>query len=77
MALLTYSLYNDIYMYGYLVNVQTNCFYLQNWETSLLRTPCFLPWVHEKFTVEFTMSNVDGCTIYMPIGCLNSPEELV
>ena len=22
-----------------------------------------LPWVHEKFTFKFTMSNVDGCTI--------------
>ena len=33
-----------------------------------------LPWVHEKFTVKFTMSNVDGHTIYMHIGCLNCPE---
>ena len=23
-----------------------------------------LPWVHEKFTVKFTMLNVDGHTIY-------------
>ena len=34
-----------------------------------------LPWVHEKFTVKFTMSNVDGYTIYMHIGCLNCPEQ--
>ena len=34
-----------------------------------------LPWVHEKFTVKFTMSNVDGCVIYMHIGCLNCPER--
>ena len=34
-----------------------------------------LPWVHEKFTVKFTMLNVDGyTTIYMHIGCLNCPE---
>jgi len=33
-----------------------------------------LPWVHEKFTVTFTMSNVDGCAIYMHIGHLNCPE---
>ena len=33
-----------------------------------------LPLVHEKFTVKFTMSNVDGYTIYMHIGCLNCPE---
>ena len=33
-----------------------------------------LPWVHEKFTVKFNMSNVDGQTIYMHIGCLNCPE---
>ena len=26
-----------------------------------------LPWVHEKFTVKFTMSNVDGHTIHMHI----------
>ena len=35
-----------------------------------------LPWVHEKFTVKFTMSNVDGCTIYMHIGCPNYSEKL-
>ena len=23
-----------------------------------------LPWVHEKFTVKFTMSKVGGCVIY-------------
>ena len=34
-----------------------------------------LPWVHEKFTVKFTMSNVDGYTIYIHIGCLNCPEN--
>ena len=33
-----------------------------------------LPWVHEKFTVKFTMSNVDGCAIYMRIDCLNCTE---
>ena len=33
-----------------------------------------LPWVHEKFTVKFTMSNVDGYTINMHIGYLNCPE---
>ena len=27
-----------------------------------------LPWVDEKFTVRFTMSNVNGCIIYMHIG---------
>ena len=38
----------------------------------IVPTPMFvLPWVHEKFTVKFTMSNVDGCAIYMRIGCLN------
>ena len=26
--------------------------------------------------VKFTMSNVDGCAIYMHIGCLNCPEKL-
>ena len=35
-----------------------------------------LPWVHEKFTVKFTMSNVNGCAIYMHIGCLNCPEYM-
>ena len=38
----------------------------------IVTNPMFiLPWVHE---VKFTMSNVDGCTIYMHIGCLNCPE---
>ena len=36
-----------------------------------------LPWVHEKFTVKFTMSNVDGCAIYMHIGRLNCPEYTI
>ena len=27
-------------------------------------TMFILPWVHEKFTVKFTMLNVDGHTIY-------------
>ena len=35
-----------------------------------------LPWVHEKFTVKFTMSRVDGYTIYLHIGCLNCPENV-
>ena len=35
-----------------------------------------MPWVHEKFTVKFTMSHVDGYTIYMHIGCLNCPENV-
>ena len=40
----------------------------------IVTNPMFiLPWVHEKFTVKFTMSNVDGCAIYMHIGCLNCP----
>ena len=30
--------------------------------------------VLEKFTVRFTMSNVDGCALYVHIGCLNCPE---
>jgi len=41
----------------------------------IVTNPMFiLPWVHEKFTVKFTMSNVNGYTIYMHIGCLNCPE---
>ena len=36
-----------------------------------------LPWVHEKFTVKFTMSIVDACAIYMHIGCLNCPEPQI
>ena len=35
-----------------------------------------LPWVHEKFIVKLTMSNVDGCTFYMRIGCPNCSEKL-
>ena len=35
-----------------------------------------LPWVHEKFTVKFTMSYVDGCAIYIHIGCLNCPATV-
>ena len=42
----------------------------------IVTNPMFiLPWVHKKFTVKFTMSNVDGCAIYMHIGCLNCPEK--
>ena len=41
----------------------------------IVTNPMFLPpWVQEKFTVKFTMSNVDGNTIYMHIGCLNCSE---
>ena len=36
-----------------------------------------LPWVHEKFTVKFTMSNVDGYAMYIHIGCLNCPEYVI
>ena len=42
----------------------------------IVPNPMFiLPWVHEKFTVKFTMSNVDRCRIYIHIGCLNCPEK--
>ena len=42
----------------------------------IVTNPKFIrPWVHEKFTVKFTISNVDGYTIYMHIGCLNCPEQ--
>ena len=48
---------------------------LANIVVVIVTNPMFiLPWVHEKFTVKFTMSNVDGCAIYMHIGCLNCPE---
>ena len=31
-----------------------------------------LPWVQEKFTVKFTMPNVDGYTLYMHLSmCVN------
>ena len=57
----------------------TNCFYLQNWETSLLsllQTPSL--YCHGFMrNLQFTMSNVDGYTIYMHIGCLNCPEFLL
>ena len=44
---------------------------LANIVVVIVTNPMFiLPWVHEKFTVKFTMSNVDGCAIYMHIGCL-------
>ena len=49
---------------------------LANIVVVIVTNPMFiLPWVHEKFTVKFTMSNVDGCAIYMHIGCLNCPEK--
>ena len=39
----------------------------------IVTNPMFiLPWVHEKFAVKFTMSNVDGCGIYMH----NCPEPV-
>ena len=42
----------------------------------IVTKPKFIrPWVHEKFTVKFTISNVDGYTIYVHIGCLNCPEQ--
>ena len=48
---------------------------LGNFIVIIVTNPKFiLPWVHEKFTVKFTMSNVDGYTVYMHIGCLNCPE---
>ena len=48
---------------------------LANIVVVIVTNPMFiLPWVHEKFTVKFTMSNVDGCAIYIHIGCLNCPE---
>ena len=32
----------------------------------MLQNPMFiLPWVHEKFTVKFTMSHVGRCIIYV------------
>ena len=34
-----------------------------------------LPWVDQKFTVKFTMSNVNGCIIYMRIGCVVHPVQ--
>ena len=35
----------------------------------IVTNPMFiLPWVLEKFTVKFTMSSVDGPTIYIHIG---------
>ena len=49
---------------------------LANIVVVIVTNPMFiLPWVHEKFTVKFTMSNVDGYAIYMHIGCLNCPER--
>ena len=37
---------------------------LGNINVVIVKNPKFiLPWVHEKFTVNFTMSNVDGYTI--------------
>ena len=57
----------------------TNCFLfteLGNIIDVIVTNPKFiLPWVHVKFTVKFTISNVDGYTIYMHIGCLNCPEQ--
>ena len=45
-------------------------------------TMFILPWVHEKFTVKFTMLNVDGYTIYnnimhnrlAPLAVLSDPS---
>ena len=37
----------------------------------IVTNPMFIvPWVHEKFTVKFTMSNVDGHSSYMHIASL-------
>jgi len=36
----------------------------------IVPNPMFiLPWLHKKFSVKFTMSNVDGCAIFTHIGC--------
>ena len=46
----------------------TNCLFteLANIIVVIVPNPMFvLPWVHEKFTVKFTLSNVDGCAIYI------------
>ena len=51
---------------------------LANIVVVIVTNPMFiLSWVHEKFTVKFTMSNVDGCAIYMHIGHLNCPEYVL
>ena len=50
---------------GSFTSAAANCFYL-NFIVVIVTNPKFiLPWVLEKFTVKFTMSNVDGYTIYM------------